>query len=182
MFCLSTFQKIISFFLSFDKTQMHTYYYKKTAHSMFFHISWAIFPYIPTFYKLLFIFTCARAVFLPHCEQRLPIIAIRAEQSLSMCSRGKYLRLSGRDLFSIEVQAVSLLILDYGLLNIVGPTVGLDDIAESLRKIMSFYRWLILYSVFFSQNSIYFLLFICKSICCISCLACKTIFVYNCFI
>lgn len=53
-----------------------------------------------------------------------------------MCSRGKYLRLSGRDLFSIEVQAVSLLILDYGLLNIVGPTVGLDDIAESLRKIM----------------------------------------------
>lgn len=72
----------------------------------------------------------------PHCKQRLPIIAVRAEQSLSMCSRGKYLRLSGCDLFSIEVQAVSLLILDYGLLNIVGPTVGLDDIAESLRKIM----------------------------------------------
>ena len=91
----------------------------------------------------------------PHCKQRLPIIAVRAEQSLSMCSRGKYLRLSGRDLFSIEVQAVSLLILDYGLLNIVGPTVGLDDIAESLRKIMWFYRWLIfIFRIFFSKQHI----------------------------
>ena len=135
MFYLSTFQKIISFFLSFDKAQMHTYYYKKTAHSMFFHISWAIFPYIPTFYKLLFIFTCARAVFLPHCKQWLPVIAIRAEQSLPMGDRGKYLRLPGSDLFMVEDQAVSPLIFDHGLLNIIGPAVGLHNIAEFLRKI-----------------------------------------------
>ena len=55
----------------------------------------------------------------------------------------------------VEDQAVSLLILDYGLLNIVGPTVGLDDIAESLRKIMSFYRWLIfIFRIFFSKQHI----------------------------
>ena len=35
----------------------------------------------------------------------------------------------------VEVQAVSLLIFDHGLLNIIGPAVGLHDIAESLRKI-----------------------------------------------
>ena len=102
---------------------------------MFFHISWAIFPYIPTFYKLLFIFTCARAVFLPHCKQRFPIIAIWTEQSLPMGDWGKYLRLPWSDLFMIEDQAVSPLIFDHGLLNIIGPVVGLHDITESLRKI-----------------------------------------------
>ena len=55
----------------------------------------------------------------------------------------------------VEDQAVSLLILDYCLLNIVGPTVGLDDIAESLRRIMSFYRWLIfVFRIFFSKRHI----------------------------
>ena len=73
---------------------------KKSSFHVTFHISWAVFLHIPTFYILLFIFGCIRTrlllpVFLPHCKQRLPIIAIRAEQSLSMCSRGKYLRLSG---------------------------------------------------------------------------------------
>ena len=35
----------------------------------------------------------------------------------------------------VEDQAVSLLIFDHSLLNIIGPAVGLHDIAESLRKI-----------------------------------------------
>ena len=55
----------------------------------------------------------------------------------------------------VEDQAVSPLIFDHGLLNIVGPTVGLDDIAESLRRIMSFYRWLIfIFRIFFSKQHI----------------------------
>ena len=129
-----------------------------TFHEPFF----CIFPHFIFFY--LFLVVSAQDSFSPsspHCKQRLPIIAVRAEQSLSMCSRGKYLRLSGRDLFSIEVQAVSLLILDYGLLNIVGPTVGLDDIAESLRKIMWFYRWLIfVFRIFFSKQHILCIIYI----------------------
>ena len=52
-----------------------------------------------------------------------------------MGDRGKYLRLPGSDFFMVEDQAVSLLIFDHDLLNIIGPAVGLHDIAESLRKI-----------------------------------------------
>ena len=55
----------------------------------------------------------------------------------------------------VEDQAVSLLIFDYGLFNIIGPAVGLHDITESLRKIMSFYRWLIfIFRIFFSKQHI----------------------------
>ena len=52
-----------------------------------------------------------------------------------MGDRGKYLRLPGSDFFMVEDQAVSLLIFDHGLLNIIGPAVGLHNIAEFLRKI-----------------------------------------------